>query len=68
MDELERLTRRLLVVHGAEVSLKHSFLPSECIRPAKSGLELRRQNCPALRQKRIDLVSGRRIEARQDVS
>ncbi len=38
------------------------------IRPAKSGLELRRQNCPVLRQKRVDLVSGRRIEARQDVS
>ncbi len=39
----------------------------ERIRPAKSGLELRGQSCPVLRQNRVDLVSRRRIEARQYV-
>ncbi len=29
------------------------------IRPAKAGVDLRRQNCPVLRQKRVDLVGGR---------
>jgi hypothetical protein len=37
------------------------------IRPANAGLDLGRENCPVLRQKRIDLISRRRIEACQDV-
>ena len=37
------------------------------IRPANAGLELRRQKCPVLWQKRVDLISSRRVEACQHV-
>ena len=45
----------------------HRLQDSGRIRPAKAGLDLRRRNCPVLGQNRIDLVSGGRIEARQNV-
>src|SRR5213592_1326283 len=35
------------------------------IRPANAGIDLRGHNCPVLRQKRVHLVGGCEIEARQ---
>ena len=46
--------------------IKHR-VRAQGIRPAKAGVDLRRQNCPVLRQKHVDLVSKRRVEARQHV-
>jgi len=56
--------RRRLIAMAATDARDHA---PRGIRPANAGLESRRQKCPVLRQKRVDLIRRRRVEACQHV-